>query len=71
MSEFDKIIINTQATWKRTHTGRAIRPEALKMLASEYDQDRGFSECNNCNYVGAEEWFLSGCPNCGSQEKNQ
>lgn len=64
----DTAIITTQAIMGRTHTGRHIRPEAMKVLAQPYDQNRGLVECPNCGFVFGESWFINGCPNCNSRE---
>jgi Zn finger protein HypA/HybF involved in hydrogenase expression len=60
--------IALQTIWKRTHMGRIIREDALKVMAQEIDESRGICECPNCGFVFGEEWFINGCPNCNSTE---
>lgn len=71
MKAKDPRVIGIQLALGRTHTGRTIHPDAMKLLAAPLTQEgmrRGLVECSNCGFVLSEAAFVNGCPNCKSRE---
>jgi rubrerythrin len=64
----DTVIIAIQSLLGRTHAGRHINPEAMKVLAQPHDTHREIVECPNCGFIFGSSWFINGCPNCNSRE---
>jgi hypothetical protein len=69
MSPDDPKIVALQQILGRTHKGRVIREEAMKVLeTAKEDPERGVAACPNCGFAAGEELFINGCPNCNSRE---
>jgi Zn finger protein HypA/HybF involved in hydrogenase expression len=69
MKPDDPRIMSLQGILGRTHKGRVIHDDALKVLeTADPNTDRGMVECPNCGFVAGEELFINGCPNCHSRE---
>jgi predicted Zn-ribbon and HTH transcriptional regulator len=71
MKAKDPKVIGIQLALGRTHTGRTIHPDAMKLLDKPHtieDLRRGFVECSNCGFVLSESVFANGCPNCRSRQ---
>jgi len=71
MRSKDPRVVWTQAALGRTHTGRTIHEDAMKLLGTPLapaDLERGLVECSNCGFVFTEAAFANGCPNCNSRE---
>ena len=68
-------IIRLQALTGRTSGGRYIGEEQVRIckeVAHRTDfNDREFEECINCKFVCYEEYFTTGCPNCGCKDTNR
>ena len=67
-------ILQTQAAIGRTSEGWDLgkgMPEVSSesLAKAKSDQFVG-KQCLNCKFVASGEYFMAGCPNCGSKDHN-
>jgi len=65
-------ILQTQAALGRTSDGWDLgkgMPEASSSsLAKAGSEPFTGKQCLNCSFVSSGEYFMAGCPNCGSKD---
>ena len=69
MEANDPKIIEVQKSLGKTHKGRRIRPEAMNLL--DHDPEGDVAACHTCGFACDEGNFVSGCPNCGSNDTDR
>lgn len=55
----------------RTHMGREIREKAIPMVNAWKDNvntEYGKTDCQICGLILKSNYFIYGCPNCGSKD---
>ena len=55
----------------RTHFGRKLSDRSLQAVSSwrkNINTDYGKTECSLCGLILKSNYFIEGCPNCGSTD---